>query len=159
MADKDGVAFEESMRRHIAASADAPYEELSKDFSKPGGIGMTFGSGSVGKSSPMEELLERSQKPGHGGGQIVDPPATILRPTTLVPDRLSVDRESPYYDETATKLVRVWFKGMERKNVVEYCVSEGWVKLQARDGKMRPIFRKGKHVSIHLQGPVEVQWK
>jgi hypothetical protein len=74
--------------------------------------------------------------------------ATVAAP----PDRLSVDPASPYYDEAILQRgVGVRFKGVEKTNVEEYCVSEGWVRLvagQARD-------RKGRPMTIKLSGVVE----
>ena len=68
-----------------------------------------------------------------------------------LPDRLSVDPRSPYYDaEVLTRDVGVRFKGVEKTNVEEYCVSEGWVRVpvgSARD-------RHGNPVTIKLTGPV-----
>ncbi|RYF99761.1 MAG: DUF3297 family protein, partial [Caulobacteraceae bacterium] len=46
------------------------------------------------------------------------------------PDRLSVNPASPYHDAAALERgVGVRFKGVEKTNVDEYCVSEGWVRL------------------------------
>ena len=45
----------------------------------------------------------------------------------------------------------VRFKGVEKTNVDEYCVSEGWVRLTAGGAKDR----KGNSMTIKLQGPVE----
>ena len=68
------------------------------------------------------------------------------------PDRLSTNPESPYYDaEVLSRNVGVRFRGEDKTNVDEYCVSEGWVRLavgSARD-------RKGKPLTIKLTGPVE----
>jgi len=67
------------------------------------------------------------------------------------PDRLSTDPDSPYYDaEVLSQNVGVRFRGEEKSNVDEYCVSEGWVRL-ALPGKDR----KGKPLTIRLTGPVE----
>lgn len=68
------------------------------------------------------------------------------------PDRLSVNPSSPYYDaDVLARGVGVRFKGEEKTNVDEYCVSEGWVRLAA--GKA--VDRKGNQLTIKLQGPVE----
>ena len=68
------------------------------------------------------------------------------------PDRLSTDPQSPYYDaDVLARNVGVRFRGEDKTNVDEYCVSEGWVRLavgSARD-------RKGKPLTIKLNGPVE----
>ena len=46
--------------------------------------------------------------------------------TETLPDRLSSDPRSPFYNETLlAKGIGVRFKGIERTNVEEYCVSEG----------------------------------
>jgi hypothetical protein len=45
--------------------------------------------------------------------------------TDIPPDRLSVDPASPFHDETAlARGVGVRFRGVERRDVEEYCVSE-----------------------------------
>ena len=46
-----------------------------------------------------------------------------------LPDRLSIDPKSPYYnEEVLSRDVGIRFKGVEKTNVEEYCVSEGWVR-------------------------------
>lgn len=68
------------------------------------------------------------------------------------PDRLSVDPSSPHYDEAAlARGVGIRFKGQEKTNVDEYCVSEGWVRLVAGNAKDR----RGQPLTLKLQGPVE----
>ena len=49
------------------------------------------------------------------------------------PDRLSNNPASPFYDEAVLRRgVGIRFKGVERTNVEEYCVSEGWVRVRGR---------------------------
>ena len=68
------------------------------------------------------------------------------------PDRLSVNPGSPYYDEALlARGVGIRFKGQEKTNVDEYCVSEGWVRLTV--GKT--LDRSGNPMTMKLQGPVE----
>ena len=68
------------------------------------------------------------------------------------PDRLAVHPSSPHYDEQALgRGVGVRFKGVEKTNIEEYCVSEGWVK-GAVDSTTN---RKGEPLTLKLQGPVE----
>ena len=68
------------------------------------------------------------------------------------PDRLSSDPTSPHYDAALLERgVGVRFKGVERTNVEEYCVSEKWVRLSV--GSTRD--RKGRPLTIKLQGEVE----
>jgi len=72
--------------------------------------------------------------------------------TDTLPDRLSADPTSPHYDAALLERgIGVRFKGVERTNVEEYCVSEGWVRLAV--GNTRD--RKGRPLTIKLQGPVE----
>lgn len=68
------------------------------------------------------------------------------------PDRLSVNPDSPYYDAaTLERGVGIRFKGAEKTNVEEYCVSEGWVRMVA--GTARD--RSGNPLTIKAVGPVE----
>jgi hypothetical protein len=68
------------------------------------------------------------------------------------PDRLSVNQNSPYFDEpTLMRGIGIRFKGVQRRDVEEYCMSEGWIKVQL--GKK--IDRKGQPLTITLKGPVE----
>ncbi|WP_036263739.1 DUF3297 family protein [Methylocapsa aurea] len=72
--------------------------------------------------------------------------------TDAPPDRLSNDPKSPYYDAAALERgVGVRFKGVEKNNIEEYCVSEGWVRLPAGATKDRT----GNLLMIKLQGAVE----
>lgn len=72
------------------------------------------------------------------------------------PDHLAIHPASPHFD--ADKLGRgvgIRFKGTVRTNVEEYCISEGWVKVQA--GKT--VDRKGKPLLLKLNGPVEAWYE
>lgn len=72
--------------------------------------------------------------------------------TDTVPDRLSIDPDSPYYNqELLLKGVRVKFRGEEKTNIEEFCISEGWIKVQA--GKT--VDRKGKPLLLTLKGDVD----
>lgn len=69
-----------------------------------------------------------------------------------LPDRLSVNPKSPYYNaELLQQGIGVLFKGVDKTNVEEYCVSEGWVRLSVGN----TVDRKGNPMTIKLQGPVE----
>ena len=71
---------------------------------------------------------------------------------TTFPDRLSNDPRSPFYDEALlSKGVGIRFKGVEKHNVEEYCVSEGWVRVAV--GKT--LDRRGRPLTLKLQGNVE----
>lgn len=69
-----------------------------------------------------------------------------------LPDRLSVNPASPYYNEEVLRRdVGVRFKGVDRNNVEEYCVSEGWVRMAVPNTKDR----FGNPVVIKASGKVE----
>lgn len=71
---------------------------------------------------------------------------------TALPDRLSTQPESPYYDaDVLSRDVGIRFNGVEKNNVDEYCVSEGWIKVAA--GKTKDRF--GNPLTIKLKGTVE----
>jgi hypothetical protein len=70
-----------------------------------------------------------------------------------LPDRLAADPASPFHDaELLARGVGVRFKGVEKTNVEEYCVSEGWIRVPA--GTARD--RRGNPMTLKLKGPVEV---
>jgi hypothetical protein len=72
------------------------------------------------------------------------------------PDHLSINPRSEHFD--ADKLQRgvgIRFKGNVRTNVEEYCISQGWVKVQA--GKT--VDRKGNPLLLKLNGPVEAWYE
>jgi hypothetical protein len=74
----------------------------------------------------------------------------------IPPDHLSNDPRSPYYDEKAIERgVGLRFKGVEKTNVEEYCVSENWIRVAA--GKAKD--RHGNPVTIKLTGTVEPYFK
>jgi hypothetical protein len=69
-----------------------------------------------------------------------------------LPDRLSNNPDSPYYDAALLERgVGIRFKGVDKTNVEEYCVSEGWIRVAA--GKARD--RHGNPLTIKLSGTVE----
>ena len=73
--------------------------------------------------------------------------------TDQMPDRLSVNPKSPFYNEESSlaQEVGIRFNGTEKTNVEEYCVSEGWIKVAA--GTARDRF--GNPLTIQLKGTVE----
>jgi hypothetical protein len=72
------------------------------------------------------------------------------------PDRLSNDPRSPYFNaELLKRDIGVRFKGVERTNVEEYCVSESWIRVPA--GKAKD--RYGNPLTIKLTGTVEPYFK
>jgi hypothetical protein len=69
-----------------------------------------------------------------------------------LPDRLSVNPKSPFYNaELLERGVGIRFNGVEKHNVEEYCVSEGWVRLAV--GKT--VDRHGNAMTVKYKGTVE----
>ena len=69
-----------------------------------------------------------------------------------LPDRLSLDPRSQYYDEEPlSRGVGIKFNGTEKTNVIEYCVSEGWIRVAAG----RSLDRYGQPMTVKLKGKVE----
>ncbi|OIC44387.1 glutathione peroxidase, partial [Acinetobacter baumannii] len=67
----------------------------------------------------------------------------------ILPDRLSVLLASPFYNEALLERgIGVRFKGVEKTNVEEYCISEGWVRVAV--GKT--VDRHGNPLTMKLQG-------
>ncbi|MCB1265218.1 MAG: DUF3297 family protein [Mycobacterium sp.] len=68
------------------------------------------------------------------------------------PNHLSIDPRSPFYsEEVLSRDVGIRFNGVEKNNVHEYDVAEGWVRVEvptARD-------RRGNPMVIKLSGTVE----
>lgn len=72
--------------------------------------------------------------------------------TDTPPDRLSTDPSSPHFDEALLQRgVGIRFRGVEKTNVEEYCVSEGWVRVSV--GKT--LDRRGRPLTMKVTGPVE----
>lgn len=76
--------------------------------------------------------------------------------TDVPPDHLASNPASPHFDgEKLQRGVGIRFKGRVRTNVEEYCISEGWVRVQAG----RTMDRKGQPLTIKLNGPVEAWYE
>ena len=72
--------------------------------------------------------------------------------TDTPPDRLSLNPRSPHFNaDLLQRGVGIRFKGQEKTNVEEYCVSEGWIRVAA--GKS--LDRFGQPMTVKLQGTVE----
>ena len=72
--------------------------------------------------------------------------------TDTPPDRLSLDPRSDFYDEALlSRGVGIKFNGSEKTNVIEYSVSEGWIRVAAG----RSLDRYGRPMTLKLNGKVE----
>ena len=68
------------------------------------------------------------------------------------PDRLSLNPRSKFFDmKILERGVGIRFKDKERFDVMEYSISEGWIRVQA--GKS--LDRHGHPMTVKLNGPVE----
>jgi hypothetical protein len=100
---------------------------------------------------------------GEAGGKVAQRPrgrilahSGRLEVTDTFPDRLSVDPSSRYYDEKLlARNVGILFNGVERTNVEEYCISEGWI----RTAVGKTLDRRGRPLTIQLKGKVEPFFK
>jgi hypothetical protein len=73
-----------------------------------------------------------------------------------LPDHLSVDPRSPHYVAAIVEHpIGILLNDKERRDVEEYCVSEGWVKVPA--GKT--VDRKGRPLLIKLTGRVKAFYR
>jgi len=69
-----------------------------------------------------------------------------------LPDRISTNPSSPFHNaELLERGVGLLFNGVDRNNVEEYCVSEGWVRVTAGVAKDR----YGNPLTIKVHGPVK----
>ncbi len=68
------------------------------------------------------------------------------------PNQLSIDPRSPFFsEEVLSRDVGIRFNGVEKTNVHEYNVAEGWVRVEVPTAKDR----RGNPMVIKLNGTVE----
>jgi hypothetical protein len=76
--------------------------------------------------------------------------------TDMLPDRLSNDPKSPFFNEELLKRdIGIRFNDVEKTNVEEYCISEGWIRVAAGNAKDRA----GRPMTLKLKGKVEPYFK
>ena len=69
-----------------------------------------------------------------------------------LPDRLSVNPSSPHYvAEIFEHNIGIRVTGKERKDVDEYCISEGWVKIASP----KALDRRGQPLMMKVKGTIE----
>ena len=72
--------------------------------------------------------------------------------TNTLPDRLAINPRSPYHNaELLERGIGIRFNGVEKTNVEEYCISEGWVLVAVG----RTLDRKGNPMTMKIKGVVE----
>ena len=76
--------------------------------------------------------------------------------TDTPPDRLSNDPHSKFHDAGALERgIGIRLNGVERTNVEEYCISEGWVRVPV--GKS--LDRRGQPMTMKMNGTVEAWFR
>jgi hypothetical protein len=87
---------------------------------------------------------------------MTETPETTETSVPALPDRLSTDQSSAFYNaDLLVRGVGVKINGAEKTNVEEYCISEGWIRVPA--GKARD--RYGNPLTLKIKGDVEVWLK
>lgn len=72
--------------------------------------------------------------------------------TDVPPNHLSIDPQSPFYiEEVLLRGVGIRVNGVEKTNVHEYDVAEGWVRVEVPTAKDR----RGNPMIIKMNGTVE----
>ncbi len=72
--------------------------------------------------------------------------------TDVPPNQLSTDPSSPFYsEEVLSRDVGIRFNGVEKTNIHEYNVAEGWVLVEVPTAKDR----RGNPMVVKLSGEVE----
>lgn len=72
--------------------------------------------------------------------------------TDTPPDRLANNRKSPFHNAALLERgVGIRFNGVEKTNVDEYCISEGWIRISVGT----TVDRAGNPLTIKLKGKVE----
>ncbi len=73
-----------------------------------------------------------------------------------LPDHLSIDPKSPHFNEAVLACqIGIRFNGIEKTNVEEYCLSEGWVRVPAG---VKSKDRYGNPMTVKISGKVEVYY-
>jgi len=72
--------------------------------------------------------------------------------TNTLPDRLAINPKSPFHNaDLLQRGIGIRFNGIEKTNVEEYCVSEGWILVAVG----RNLDRKGNPMTMKIKGVVE----
>ena len=85
---------------------------------------------------------------------MTDQPAA---PKPALPDRMCIDPRSAHYNaEVLQHTIVIRFNGVEKTNVEEYCISEGWVRIPTGS---KSKDRHGNPMMVKVSGTVEVFYK
>jgi len=81
---------------------------------------------------------------------------TDITQRPALPDHLSIDDKSPHHVPNIFEHdIGIKLNDNDRSDVVEYCISEGWIKVPV--GKK--VDRKGNPLTIKLKGRVEAFYR
>lgn len=81
--------------------------------------------------------------------------------TNQIPDRVAIDRKSPFFWPNYKKLGVKIDGEIRRRDVIEFCVSEGWARVQVRDSMGRLVVdtEKGDEwLTTQVNGVIEPYW-
>lgn len=102
----------------------------------------------------QEVAQETSEAASQTGSQNTLPETAVAKPP--LPDRLASDPRSPFHLAAVFEHdIGIRFNGNERRDVEEYCVSEGWVKVAVGN----KVDRRGNPLTIKLKGVVEPYYR
>ena len=108
----------------------------------------------LNKQPSMEISLPSRHKQLLDGVLVASTTIETQRP--MLPDHLSIDKNSRYYVKECFKFkIGIRLNGKERTDVNEYCISEGWVKIAST----KTFDRKGNRLLIKIKGTVESYYK
>ena len=108
----------------------------------------------AGGGEPSVAVVQSDMLADSPADSPADTPADTLADTP--PDHLCANERSRHYDAAALERgIGVRFKGVEKDNVEEYCVSEGWVRVSVGRAKDR----RGNPMTLKLVGKVEVYFR
>lgn len=104
-------------------------------------------------SAPVAASEERRPEPREPDPEPKPPVAA----SKVIPDRVSLEKDSPHYFERWQK-IGVRFNGAECRTIVEFCQSEGWARFQIFHGG-RPKMERGRFVTQRRHGTIESYWR
>lgn len=82
-----------------------------------------------------------------------------------IPNRLSADKDSPFYNAEVASQLDIIFEGARRKgDVREYCIEDpetgrGWIRVEARLANGKPRIERGRFVTVLKRGIVKPVWR
>ncbi len=101
-------------------------------------------------------MSEEPEQPAAQTSPAESGPPLAASSADVPPDHLAINPSSAHFNaDLLQRGVGIRFKGVVRTNIEEYCISEGWVRVQA--GKS--MDRKGQPLTIKLSGVVEAWYE